>query len=240
MTTDEQGSREDLLAEIARLRARVDAQAGELERIRARLASTTGNVTEDLAHDFNNLLTGIMGYANMLRLDAKPGTFPYQAAKAIEKSAERASELTRELTSMAGLKSEEPSLPAAKPTVGSGNILLIDDEEIICDVAADMLRAMGYHVVTASSGEEALTYYSRYGHEIDLVIVDMVMPKMDGAECFRKLKEIDPNVRAILSTGYAMSDRVQEVLNSGMKGFVQKPYSLDQLSAAVHRVIAGA
>ena len=224
--------------ELRVLRSRVKELEAEIRCLREDTETSVAQYIEDVAHDFNNLLTGIMGYANMLRLDAKPGSFAFQAASAIEKSAERATQLTSELLSHAGVEIEQTDDISSEPILGTGNVLLVDDEEIICDVGADMLRALGYNVVAASSGEEALVYYKRYGHEIDLVIIDMVMPDMSGAECFRKLKEMDPSVTTVLSTGYAADEKVQEILKEGMCGFVQKPYAMAQLSGVAHAALA--
>jgi len=236
---DGRKTKAQLIEELSALRERL----GQFERALGDRpkgdAGAMARRAEDLSHDFNNLLTGIMGYANMLRLDAAPGTFAYQAAKTIEQSAERATRLTGEILRLTGIDIEEVESHRGEPVLGSGNVLLVDDEDIICDVAADMLRALGYRVVTVSSGAEAVDYYHRFGHEIDLVIVDMVMPNMDGRECFRKIREIDPGVRTILSTGYSPHVGVKEAIEEGMLGFVQKPYSMERLSAAVHGVLSG-
>ncbi len=117
--------------------------------------------------------------------------------------------------------------------IGRGNILLVDDHSMIRDVTAQMLANLGYQVVTAEDGVQALHYYSANRENIDLVIMDMIMPRMGARECFRKFKEINPGVRVILSTGYVNNNRVQEVLNEGMIGFVQKPYQLHELSKVV-------
>ena len=75
-------------------------------------------------------------------------------------------------------------------------------------------------------------------HEIDLLIIDMVMPGMDGRTCFRAIQDMDPGVKAILSSGYGRNGRAQEVLDDGMLGFIQKPYRLDELGAAVHSALS--
>ncbi len=116
---------------------------------------------------------------------------------------------------------------------GSGTILVVDDEDAIRSVAAAFLQEMGYRVLTASDGAEAVEIYRRSQEPIDLVIIDMVMPAMGGRECFRAMKSIQPDLRAILSTGYDFNPVVQEILDEGMRGFVQKPYQLRQLSEVV-------
>jgi len=116
---------------------------------------------------------------------------------------------------------------------GTGHILVVDDEEVVRRVASDMLSDLGYRVTVAPDGEEALQIYRERGDDVDLVIVDMVMPKMDGGACFRALREIDPDVRAVLSTGYGRDERTQSILDEGMLGSVPKPYLLRELSEAV-------
>jgi CheY-like chemotaxis protein len=116
--------------------------------------------------------------------------------------------------------------------VGSGTILVVDDEDAVRSVATAFLQEMGYRVLTASDGKEAVEIYRRSREPIDLVIIDMVMPAMGGRECFRAMKSIRPELRAVLSTGFD-SNAVQEILDEGMRGFVQKPYQLRQLSEVV-------
>ena len=116
---------------------------------------------------------------------------------------------------------------------GSGTILVVDDEEAVRSVAMAFLQEMGYRVLTASDGEEAVGIFRNSREPIDLVILDMVMPAMGGRECFRALKAIQPGLRAVLSTGYDFNAAVQGILEEGMRGFVQKPYQLLQLSEVV-------
>jgi len=116
---------------------------------------------------------------------------------------------------------------------GSGRILLVDDQESVRDVAKDMLEALGYEVVTASDGLEGVSRYRDIWREIDLVVLDMVMPNMSGGDCFRRMKEINPKARVILSSGYSMDGAIQDVMNEGILAFIQKPYRLEELSRVV-------
>ena len=123
---------------------------------------------------------------------------------------------------------------AAKlPGRGHGRILVIDDEEVVRKLSREMLRRAGYDVVTVTGTTEAVTWYRAHPHEADLVIIDMVMPGKDGQECFKALQAIDPDVRAILSTGYGLDGHAQDALDSGMVGYVQKPYHMEDLVTAV-------
>ncbi len=118
-----------------------------------------------------------------------------------------------------------------------GVVLLVDDEEMVREVCASMLGVLGYTVIHATNGEEGVVRYRERWKEIDLVIVDMIMPKMGGRDCFRKIREINPAVRALLATGFSLDGAVQETLNEGMEGFLQKPFRLDQLAGAVSRAM---
>ena len=127
---------------------------------------------------------------------------------------------------------------AELPGKGHGRILVVDDEEVVRKLAREMLRRAGYDVVTATGTTEAVTWYRAHPHEADLVIIDMVMPGKDGQECFKALKAIDPDVRAILSTGYGLDGHAQDTLDAGMVGYVQKPYHMDDLVTAVADALA--
>jgi len=124
-----------------------------------------------------------------------------------------------------------PGNRAAAP--GMGRILVVDDEEIVRDVATEFLTHLGYQVVTASDGREAVDYYTSHADEIDLVIVDMIMPRMGGRDCFLALKALNPSIRAILSSGYGFNVAAQEMIEAGMLSFVQKPYDLLEFSEAI-------
>jgi signal transduction histidine kinase len=124
------------------------------------------------------------------------------------------------------------------PVPGKGRILIVEDEDVIQRMATRMLEHLGYDVVTASDGQEGVEYYEQHGSEIDIVIIDMIMPRMNGRECFRRLREMNPEVKAILSTGYGLDSAVRELLGDGMIGYVQKPYVVGQLSEAVAKALA--
>jgi signal transduction histidine kinase/CheY-like chemotaxis protein len=114
-----------------------------------------------------------------------------------------------------------------------GRILLVDDEAIILAVVPDILKALGYEVETAVNGKEAVQYYKKHSNEIDLVIIDMIMPEMDGRDCFVELKKINPKVRAIVSTGYGLKGEAQSIIDEGVLGFLQKPFHVEQLKKIV-------
>lgn len=121
---------------------------------------------------------------------------------------------------------------------GEGRILVVDDEEIVRRLLHEMLTSLGYEVVLASGGREAVAYYEKFSHEVDLAIIDMVMPDMSGRECFLALRALNPEVRAVLATGFGRDGAAQEVVDEGMIGFVQKPFRLNQISQVVARALA--
>jgi two-component system cell cycle sensor histidine kinase/response regulator CckA len=125
-----------------------------------------------------------------------------------------------------------------KPKKGSGKILVVDDEETVRETVQMMLGMLGYEVDTASNGREAVDYYKEHGAEVRLVILDVTMPKMNGGECYRQLKAIDPKVRVLLSTGHAVQGTAHDLLQAGMVGLVQKPYIAPQLAEAVADALA--
>lgn len=378
-------------------RQRLETQLRQSQKMEA-----IGTLAGGVAHDFNNLLTGILGYSNLLKLESKPGEKVYQGADVIERAAERASQLTKQLLGFArkgkwqnveldlnetiqevftllsrtidknirvtqrpaaggafvrgdpdqlqqvalnlavnardampeggeltlgtdkveidekycethpdaiagsyvclsvsdtgvGIASEaqdrifEPffttkgegkgtgmGLAMAYGTVhnhggfiefetkknvgtsfrlylphhqeadnlhdaqskgdiveGCGRILLVDDEPVVRQLGGELLRKLGYEVVEAVDGRRAVDAYIDSAAKFDLVIIDMIMPGMGGRECFHALKAIDAQINAVLSSGYAQDHAVQEILNEGMRGFVQKPYRITELSQII-------
>jgi two-component system cell cycle sensor histidine kinase/response regulator CckA len=121
--------------------------------------------------------------------------------------------------------------------MGSEQILLVDDEEMIIDVGKSMLERLGYRVVVAQGGEEALEAVSSMGGEIDLVILDMIMPGMDGGKTFDRIREIQPVMPVMLSSGYAINGQANEIMRRGCNGFIQKPFNLFELSKQVRKIL---
>lgn len=111
---------------------------------------------------------------------------------------------------------------------GAGKVLLVDDEESIQATSSKMLRELGYDVVTAWDGKEAIELF-RTTPDIALVLLDLTMPHMDGEQCFRELKALNPAVRVIMSSGYSEMDVVQRFAGKGLAGFIQKPYRFSEL-----------
>ena len=121
---------------------------------------------------------------------------------------------------------------------GEGTVLLVDDEETIRTLGARILTSLGFTVLTATDGCEALALYAEHRDEIRLVLLDLTMPRMDGEEAFRELRLIDPGVRVVMSSGYAESDIASRFASKGLVGFVHKPYSLAELTAQLQTALA--
>lgn len=121
--------------------------------------------------------------------------------------------------------------------LGSGRILVVDDEEIVRDILSDMLRRLGYEVIEAEAGAEAVEVYGSQREQIDAVILDLVMPGMSGGDTYDALRAIDPSVKALLSTGHSPDGVTQALLDRGVKGLVPKPYGLDELARALHTAL---
>jgi len=134
-------------------------------------------------------------------------------------------------------KSEQETRDSPKIVKGSGTVLLVDDEEMIVEVGAEMIRAIGYDVITASQGHQAIDIYKDKGPEIDVVLLDMIMPTMGGGELFDQLKKLDNDVRVILSSGYSLDGKASEIISRGCNGFIQKPFDMKELSGKLHQVM---
>ncbi len=121
---------------------------------------------------------------------------------------------------------------------GKETVLLVDDEEHITEIGKELLEAMGFHAIIARNGEEAISLYKQHKDEVDLVLLDMVMPKMGGKEVFNKLREIDPEVKVLLSSGYSLDGEAKEIMSLGCCGFIQKPFRLNDLMEAIKKVLS--
>jgi two-component system cell cycle sensor histidine kinase/response regulator CckA len=122
-------------------------------------------------------------------------------------------------------------------THGVETILLVDDDEMVIDVSRQLLEKLGYTVLTADGGQEAIAIYQKHYNEISLVIIDMVMPDLNGGETYDELKNINPNIKVLLSSGYSIDGQAQDILDRGCNGFIQKPFNINKLSCKVRDVL---
>ena len=123
---------------------------------------------------------------------------------------------------------------------GKETILLVDDEEVVANVVREMLESLGYTVIAALNGKDALELYRQNKDRIDLVILDMIMPQMSGYEVFEALKALNPKVKVILATGYSMKEQAAKIMESGCRAFMQKPFSIQDLSNKIRTVLDAA
>ncbi len=121
----------------------------------------------------------------------------------------------------------------------AARILLVDDEDAVRDVAQRILEHLGHQVVAARNGVEAVRYYKDHYDDIDMVILDMVMPRMSGKETFIALRQIHPGVRVLLSSGFSAEGEAQEILELGVRAFIQKPFRIADIAQRVSEVLNG-
>jgi CheY-like chemotaxis protein len=121
---------------------------------------------------------------------------------------------------------------------GMETILVVDDEEINIEVMEEWLDILGYKVMTARNGQEAIAVYQEHAQEIDLVLLDMIMPGMNGGEVFDVIKAVNPDIRVILSSGYSIDGKAKEILQRGIKAFIQKPFRMDSLAKKIREVLS--
>ncbi len=125
------------------------------------------------------------------------------------------------------------SVSGELPIVGSGKILVIDDEKVIQATASSILENLGYDVMLADDGQHGLEIFKQEFASIDLVVMDMIMPKMNGQECFFAMKKICPDVKVILASGFSRDADIEELRKYGLRGFLRKPYTTTDLSKAI-------
>ncbi len=120
---------------------------------------------------------------------------------------------------------------------GKETVLLVDDEEMVIEVGQAMLEKLGYQVSVARSGEEACEIVEDSGKEIDLVILDLIMPGIDGGQTFDRIREVQPNMPVILSSGYSVSGQATEIMSRGCNGFLQKPFDMYKFSQKIRTIL---
>lgn len=120
---------------------------------------------------------------------------------------------------------------------GEGLVLVVDDDELVRDMAEEALQVLGYTVLTATNGQEGADLYRQHKERIKAVLLDMAMPVMSGREAFIEMQRINPSVKVLLVSGFRKDNRVEEILALGVKDFLQKPYTITSLARAIKKVI---
>ena len=131
----------------------------------------------------------------------------------------------------------EEKKPAGDTLRGSETVLFVDDEDMIIEVAGELFEELGYKVLTAGNGREAIETYEKNKKKVDIVLLDMIMPDMSGSDTYDKLKEINPEVKVLLASGYSMNGTASEIMGRGCSGFIQKPFKMKELSQKLREIL---
>jgi DNA-binding NtrC family response regulator len=122
--------------------------------------------------------------------------------------------------------------------LGRETILLVDDEEKIREVCREGLKLLGYSVVVAESGERAIEIYKKMSNDIDIVVLDMIMPGLSGKETYLHLKQINPNVRVLIASGYSLDKNGADIADSDHCPMIQKPFRIEKLSMKIQEILS--
>ncbi|MEX1310378.1 MAG: ATP-binding protein, partial [Candidatus Sulfomarinibacteraceae bacterium] len=120
---------------------------------------------------------------------------------------------------------------------GEGTIMIVEDDEAVLDACASMLSLLNYTPICVGSGQAAIDIYARRNREIDLVILDLILTDMGGGEVFEAIRTIDPEARILLSSGYSLDGDAAGLLERGCDDFIQKPFTMEQLSRKIERIL---
>ena len=120
---------------------------------------------------------------------------------------------------------------------GSETVLFVDDEPMIIEVAGEMIEQLGYKVLIAKNGKEAIDIYEENEDHIDIVLLDMIMPNMNGSDTYDRMKAIDPDIKVLLSSGYSINGQATEIMDRGCSGFIQKPFKMKELSQKLREIL---
>jgi CheY-like chemotaxis protein len=216
-----------------------------------------GDEASGFGHEFNNLLMNVQGNISLMLLETDTGHPNYERLKSMEQSVQKGAEVTKKLLDLARRggngailndltsRLEKNSAGAVQPieayekvvstdiSLSKKTILIVDDEEMILNVGKKMLEKMSHNVFSANSGKEAIKVFKAEKHRIDLVVLDMIMPEMGGKETFERIREINPDVKILISSGYSLGENTAEILERGGSGFIQKPFTMMELAQKI-------
>ncbi len=214
--------------------------------------SQKGDDNSKVASELNNLIQIISGTSSLIEniWEGRPGSEKY--FEMLRASIERAEQVTAQLVAQAGgadrkrvLRSDleqrfDEALIAGAPNQRKLSILVVDDEPMALELLHGVLTDAGYDVSVAQSGFECLDLFRRDAHAYDLILTDLSMPLMDGEETFQRLRQMSPTVNVVLMAGFVDSTRLEKMMNTGLSGFVGKPFAPVEILAVVTSVISGA
>jgi CheY-like chemotaxis protein len=207
------------------------------------------DVSSDKTSELNNLIQIISSTSELIHDVTKnnPGCAKYM--KMLRESIERATEITTELVRQAGGCEKEALLrpdfgdvihPNSGKRIGAPSILVVDDEPMALSLTRHILIEAGFGVTTAGSGFECIELCRNKANHFDLVILDQIMPSMDGAETFSRLRTICPDLSVILTTGFIAQEKLNDMLSSGLTGFMRKPLPPDEYVDHIRAILAKA
>ena len=124
-----------------------------------------------------------------------------------------------------------------KTIIGKETVLFVDDDDMVIEGCGEMLTKMGYNVLIARNGKDALEIYKENQDKIDIVIIDMIMPIMNGGETYDRLKKMYPDIKVLLSSGHSVNGQATEILERGCNGFIQKPFTIEVLSEKIREIL---
>jgi CheY-like chemotaxis protein len=135
---------------------------------------------------------------------------------------------------------EKAAVPAPQiPLTGSGTLMVVDDEPYILNALTGILQNLGYNVIHASSGRQAIALFEKRKDQIDGVVLDAIMPDLSGRQVLKRLKKIRPGIKVLLSSGYSLHGLGNDPNDVTVDGFIQKPYRVEQLAAALDKIFNG-
>ncbi len=116
--------------------------------------------------------------------------------------------------------------------------LIVDDEETVLDIESFMLQRIGFNTLKANNSAEACQLYEDKKEHIDIVVLDMIMPDESGASTYKRLKKLNPDIRVLITSGLEKNGNVDEILNDGQNGFIQKPFKFEELTNNIDRMLS--
>ena len=131
----------------------------------------------------------------------------------------------------------EEKKPVGDTLKGSETVLFVDDEDMIIEVAGELFEQLGYKVLIARSGKEAIETYEKNKEQVDIVLLDMIMPDMSGSDTYDRMKELDPDIKVLLASGYSINGQATEIMDRGCNGFIQKPFKMKELSQKLREIL---
>ncbi len=134
-------------------------------------------------------------------------------------------------------KVKRPKKPRMEPVKGTGTILVIEDEEMIMKVIREILKSLGYRVLEAGTGKEAIDIANTFDGKIDLAILDILLPDMDGQAIYPFLMKARPKTKVIVCSGYSIDGPAQNILDAGAQDFIQKPFTIFDLSKKLKNLL---